>query len=139
MAAPQADQQNRRRRLTEILTDLMERDRAEELAELLLPVPWEEVARRSDIDDLRTELRAEVATLGTDLRTEMVVLGAEVRSEMSFVRRDLSMLQSDVSRELIGMRVEMVALRSQLPKLIAANIASMVGVAGLVLAAGVVL
>ena len=50
-------------------------------------------------------------------------------------RRDLE----DLGREL---RVEIAQLRAdyaaQLPKLVAANIASMIGVAGLVLAAGAV-
>jgi hypothetical protein len=54
-------------------------------------------------------------------------------------RADLDGLRSELRGEMAGLRGEMAELRaevrSQLPKLIAANIASMVGVAGLVLAA----
>ena len=59
--------------------------------------------------DLRV-LDSDLRALGSELRGEMAELRAELKGEM----------------------------KAQLPKLIAANIASMVGVAGLVLAAGAV-
>lgn len=77
--------------------------------DLLPPVGWGDVARQSDITALRTELRGELA----ELRGEMAMLRAELTSEL---RR--------VDGRIDGL----------LPRLVAANIASMIGVATLVLA-----
>ena len=84
------------------------------LMELLPPVGWADVARRGDI----AELRGEMAELRAELKSEMAELGTELRAEVAELRS-----------EVHGM----------FPRLVAANIASMVGVAGLVLAAGAVL
>ena len=72
----------------------------------LPPMGYADLATRSDLDGLRSELKGEMA----ELRGEM----AEVRGEMAELRAEM---------------------HSQLPKLMAANIASMIGVSGLVLAA----
>jgi hypothetical protein len=54
-------------------------------------------------------------------------------------RADLDGLRSEAEREMAELRAEMAALRAevhaQLPKLMAVNVASMFGVAGLVLGA----
>ena len=76
------------------------------MMELLPPVGWGDVARQSDL----VAIRGEMAELRGELRGEM----AELRGEMAELRGEM---------------------RAQLPKLIAANIASMMGVSGLVLAA----
>ena len=76
------------------------------LMELLPPVGWSDVARQSDLVAIRGEM--------AELRGEMAELRAELKGDMA---------------ELRG-RVD-----AQLPKVIAANLASMVGVAALVLAA----
>jgi hypothetical protein len=67
---------------------------ADTLMELLPPVGWTDVARKSDIAELRGEM-------------------AELRGEMAQLRAHVD---------------------GQLPKLISANVASMVGIAGLVFA-----
>lgn len=59
--------------------------------------------------------KADVGALRAELKAEMAELRAELKGEIADLR---------------------VEYRSQLPKLIAANIASMIGIAGLVLAAG---
>lgn len=79
----------------------------------LPPVGWAELATRADLGALGAELRGEVAELRGELKGEM----AELRGEMAELRGEV---------------------RSQLPKQIAANIASMIGVAGLVLASSLV-
>ena len=76
------------------------------LMELLPPVGWADVARQSDL----TALRGELGQLRGELKGEL----AELRGGMAELRAEL---------------------RSQLPRLYAANIASMIGVAGLVMAA----
>jgi hypothetical protein len=87
----------------------------------MLPPSGEEPLRRRDLDLLGRELRTEMADLGIALRGEM----AELRGEIAILRTEVVELRADYA--------------AQLPKLIAANIASMIGVAGLVLAAGAVL
>ena len=82
--------------------------------ELLPPVGWGDVARKSDITELRGELRTEMAELRVELKGEI----AELRDE---VRTDIRQLTSRVD--------------SIVPKVVMANAASAVAVAGLVLAA----
>jgi hypothetical protein len=76
------------------------------LMDLLPPVGWADVARQGDL----TALRGEMA----EVRGEMAELRAELRGEMAEVRGQIA---------------------AQLPRLITANLASMIGVSGLVLAA----
>ena len=76
------------------------------MMELLPPVGWADVARQSDLVALRGEM--------AEIRGEMAELRAELKGEIAELRGEV---------------------RAQLPKLVAANIASMIGVAGLVLAA----
>ncbi|MDQ6797179.1 MAG: hypothetical protein M3011_03975 [Actinomycetota bacterium] len=82
----------------------------ETLMQLLPPVGWADVARASDLEALGIALRGEMAELRVELRGEM----AELRGEMAEPRGEI---------------------KAQLPRLYAANVASMIGVAGLVLAA----
>ena len=99
-----------RRHLFERLEAALGESGAAVLMELLPPVGWADVARQSDIAALRGEM--------AELRGEMAELRAELRGEMAELRAHVDSL---------------------VPKLIATNVASMVGVAGLVLAAGAVL
>ena len=48
----------------------------------LPPVTWNQLATKSDLEQLRTELRVDLASLGTSLRAEMAVGFANVRTEM---------------------------------------------------------
>jgi len=92
----------------------------ETLMQLLPPVGWADVARASDLESLGIALRGEMSELRADLRGEMSELRAELRGEMSELRGEMSELRGEI--------------KAQLPRLYAANIASMIGVAGLVLA-----
>jgi hypothetical protein len=64
------------------LRELLGAGPADTLMALLPPVGWADVARRSDVDALRAELKGEVA----ELRGEM----SELRGEMALLRADLS-------------------------------------------------
>ena len=95
-----------RRDLYDVLEERLGPGPAGTLMELLPPVGWADVARQSDLVAIRGEM--------AQLRGEMAELRAELKAEIGELR---------------------VELKSQLPRLYAANIASMIGVAGLVLAA----
>ena len=95
----------------------------------------EDENRRELFDLLETSMGSRGAALlmtylpptgWTDLATrqDLAALGSELRGEIAQLRGEMAELRGEV--------------RTQLPKLMAANIASMVGVAGLVLAAGAV-
>lgn len=91
------------------------------MMEILPPVGWDDVARQSD---------------PVAIRGEMAELRGELKGEMAELRGEMAELRAELKGDIIELRGEMRAL---LPKLIAANIASMVGVSGLVLAAGALL
>ena len=102
------------------------------------PVGWNELATKNDLVGVRgemAELRGEMAELRGELKGDM----AELRGEMAELRAELkgemAELRAELKGEMSDLRVE---VRSMLPKLAATNIASMIGVAGLVLAAGAV-
>lgn len=76
----------------------------------LPPAGWAELATRADLD----------------------AQGVATRGEMAQLRGEMGELKGELKGEIAELRGE---VHSLLPKLIAANIASMIGVAGLVLAA----
>ena len=106
-----------RRELYEALERQLGHGAATTMMELLPPVGWGDVARQSDLVAVRGEM--------AELRGEMAELRAELRGEMAELRVELK-------GEIADLRTE---VRGQLPRLYAANVASMIGVAGLVLAA----
>ena len=95
-----------RRDLYEVLERRLGPGPAGTLMELLPPVGWGDVARQSDLVAVRGEM--------AELRGEMANLRAELKGEIGELRAEM---------------------KAQLPRLYAANIASMMCVAGLVLAA----
>jgi predicted nuclease with TOPRIM domain len=109
------------------------------LMELLPPVGWSDVARQSDLvairgemAELRGELRGEMAELRTELKGEMAELRTELKGEMSELRGEMAELRTELKGEIAELRAR---VDGQLPRLMVANVASMIGVAGLVLAA----
>ena len=113
------------------------------LMELLPPVGWADVARRSDLaairgemgelrgemGELRGELRAEMADLRTELRGEMAALRVELKGEMAGLRTELR-------GEMAGLRVELTsAIDQQFVRLVLAFIPMIFATALLVLAA----
>jgi hypothetical protein len=98
-----------RRRLYDALEHTLGHDPASILMAHLPPVGWAELATKGDLVGVRGEM-------------------AEVRGEIAEVRGEIAEVRGEVS-ELRG------EIKAMLPRLITANIASMIGVAGLVLAA----
>jgi hypothetical protein len=85
--------------------------------ELLPPVGWSDVARQSDL----VAIRGEMAELRAELKGEMGRLRAELKGGIAEVRSEVAELRARVD--------------GLLPRLIGANVGSMIGVAGLVLTA----
>ena len=108
------------------------------LLALLPPVNWTDVARQSEL----VPMRADIAELKSDvsvLKSDVSVLKADVR----VMKADIARLQTDMAEvrvDVAGLKSDMgevkVQLAKQIPTVVSANIASMIGVAGLVLAAG---
>jgi hypothetical protein len=94
-----------RRGLYDELTRMHGSGHADTMMELWPPVEWSDVARRGDI--------------------------AELRGEIAELRGQVAELRGEIHGEVGGLRGEM---RAHLARLIAANIASMIGIAGLVYA-----
>jgi hypothetical protein len=95
-----------RRRTHEAFEEAFGAEVAEFVMEHLSPVPWTDVARQADITGVHAEIQG--------LRAEMTGGFAAVTGEIAELRGEL---------------------RSQLPKLIAANIASGVGLVALTISA----
>jgi len=104
-----------RRELYDALQHTLGAVPATTLMDLLPPVGWADVARRSDVDNLRTELRGEMAKL----RGEM----AELRGEMAEVRAELRGGLAEMNGRFDGL----------VPRVMLANVPLMFGVVGLVL------
>ena len=118
------------------LFDLLEGSLGERGASILMghlpPTGWGDLATRADVLATATELRGEMAELRAELRGEMAELRAELRGEMAELRGEMAELRGELKGELGELRGEM---RSMLPKLVTANIASMIGIAGMLLGA----
>lgn len=125
---------DRKQRITDLFGEVMDRGKASELTSLLVPMPWEDLARRSDLERLGTELRSEMSGLKVELKGEV----ADVRKEVGDLRKEVGDLRVELHDGFASLRGEVDGLKGQLPRLIAANVVSMVGVAGLVLAAGAI-
>ena len=96
-------------------------DVADALMAMLPPFPTEEIATGADLERMTAGLRG-----------EMSELRAELRGEMSELRGNMAQLDAGLRGEMFELRGE---VRGLLPRLYAANLLAMMGVAGLVLAA----
>jgi hypothetical protein len=102
------------------------------------PVGWNELATKNGLVGVRgemAELRGEMAELRGELKGDMAGLRGDLKGDMAGLRGEMAELRAELKGEMAELRGE---VRSMLPKLAATNIASMIGVAGLVLAAGAI-
>jgi hypothetical protein len=78
----------------------------------------EEVATKSDVAALRTDVRGEIAEFRTEVRGEIAELRTEVRGEIAELRNEMGLLRTELRAEfnggLIGLRGEMGAMRGEL-------------------------
>ncbi len=128
-------------------------DVAEALMAMLPPVPAGELATRADMERMGSGLRGDMERMESGLRGDMAEVRGDmagvrgdmagVRGEMAEVRGEMAELRAELRGEMAELRAEVRAettelrgdMRGMLPRLYFANVASMFGVAGLVLAA----
>ncbi len=117
------------------LSEHLGRGPADTMMDLLPPMGWADLARRSDVDLVRGEVRS----LRAELRGEIDAFRGEVHGQIGSLRGEIDSFRGEVHGEIGSLRGEIGSLRGEvravLPRLVAANLASMLGVAGLVLAA----
>jgi hypothetical protein len=124
-----------RRKLFEALREAIGSEPSELLMELLPPTGWAHLATsadvamvRTDIDIAKTELRIQVQDVRTELKGDIRRLDANIQDLRTELKGDIQEVRGEV-QDLRG-RID-----GLVPKLVAANIASMIGIAGLVLGA----
>jgi len=114
-------------------------DVADALMAMLPPFATEEIATGADLARMAAGLRGEMSELRAELRGEMSELRGEMAQLDAGLRGEMSELRGNVAQLDAGLRGEMSELRGEvrglLPRLYAANLLGMMGVAGLVLAA----
>ena len=94
------------------------------LMELLPPVDWSEIARRSDIAELRAELKVDIADLRVELKSDI----AELKGDIAELKGDFAGLKGDMAE----MRADM---KGQVTRFVVGSLPLAFGTAGLVLAA----
>ena len=107
MTASDRDRLNLYQKLDEFLGT----EEANTLMEHLPPVPWNEVATKSDLNALGVALRSDIDALGTQLRVEMAATTKELRNEMATMGKELRSEMATMGAEL---RSEMQAMRFEL-------------------------
>ena len=119
----------------------------------LSPVPPSQLATKTDLEQLGSEFRVEMAGVKIEMaavKVKMVELGSELRGEMAGVkiemagmRGEIAELRGEVKGQITELRGEVKGqigelrgeIKAQLPRLYAANLVGMIGVAALVLGA----
>ena len=101
-----AAQDRTRLNLFQKLDEILGTEEANTLMEHLPPVPWNEVATKSDLLASEVALRSDIEALEQKLRAEMTAMGKELRSEMQEMRielrADIHVLGADLRSEMLS-------------------------------------
>ena len=91
--------------------EVMGPERAAIMMDLLPPVGWGDIATRTDLHALRSDLRGEMAGLRAELKDDMAALSTELRSEMASLRAELkdetAGLRVELKDEMAGLRADL--------------------------------
>lgn len=92
----------------------LERVVGETPAKLLMtaipPFSWDNVATKSDIAELRSELKGDIAELRSELKGDITDLRSELKGDIAWLRED----NLDIRGELRGIRNEITAVRQEM-------------------------
>ena len=83
---------------------------ARALAEGLDQALREEVATKTDLAAVKTELAADIAAVRTELAADIAAVKTELRAEIAAVRIDLAAVKHDMLRWMVGMAFAQVGL-----------------------------
>ena len=66
---------------------------------------YEHLATKSDVSELRTDVRAEISELRTEVKAEISELRTEVRTGMSDLQADMARLESRLIRWMVTIMI----------------------------------
>jgi len=89
---------------------------ADATMEAMPPLDYDQLATKTDVTNLGTELRAEMTELRSDLRRESVELRGDVARIEGTLRGEMVELRGDVARIEGTLRGEMTELRGELAR-----------------------
>lgn len=103
------------------LSELLGPDRAETLMSYLPRYDPDDVATRSDVDsirtdiaDLRSELTGDITSVRSELKGDIAELRSEVRSDIGAVKADIGGVRSEFKGDIRAVRSDLTTLRSEL-------------------------
>ncbi len=102
-----------RRTLFDALVNQLGEGPAETMMELLPPVDWADMARRSDVAELRSDLVSEMRAMDGRLTGEI----GGLRGEMGELRGGMRAMDGRLTGEIGGLRGEMGGLRGEMGEL----------------------
>jgi hypothetical protein len=91
---------------------------ARALAEGLDQALREEVATKTDLTAVKSELAADIAAVRTELAADIAAVRIELRAEIAAVRIDLAAVKHDLLRWMVGMAFAQVGLTVALVRLL---------------------
>lgn len=110
-----------RHQLFEKLAELLGAKNAGTLMEMLPPRDFDAFAHREDVENARTELRAEMiavrsdfAVLKSEVSAEIGALRADMDAELKSVRTDIGNLRTDMDAEFKSVRTDITNLRTDM-------------------------
>jgi len=92
-----------RHQLYNELTQVLSTEGAAALMEVVGSVTIAELATKSDVRDLRSELKTEFAEFRAEVKTEFAEFRAEVKTEFAEVRAEMAELKHDLTRTFATM------------------------------------